>query len=155
MPLPAAAGGIAVALLGAAGLVRGAVPEGPAASAPIVVSNAYARAPAPPTDAMAAYFTVVNTTARPDRLVSVVSSAGETSVLHTGSMRPDPAGVLIPAHGRLVLSTGKGHVMIQRLIGTVRPGQTVRLDLSFQHAGVVPVAAKVIAVGAPVPSGGR
>ncbi len=154
MPWPAAVGAIAVALLGAAGLVRGAMPPGSAASAPILVSNAYARAPAPPTDAMAAYFTVTNTTDRPDRLVSVVSSAGETSVLHTATMRRDAAGVLIPAHGRLVLSTGKGHVMIQRLIGTVRAGQTVRLDLSFQHAGVVAVAAKVIALGAPAPSGG-
>jgi periplasmic copper chaperone A len=159
MPWQAAVGGVAVAVLGAVGLVRGAVPlpsagGGTSAAEPIVVSNAYVRAPAPPTDAMAAYFTIFNTTGKPDRLVSVTSGAGEMTMVHTAGMTDDPNGVVIPAHGKLVLSTGHGHVMIEKLFGTPKAGQTVNLDLNFAKAGVVSIAAKVIALGAPVPTGG-
>jgi copper(I)-binding protein len=159
MPWQAAVGGVAVAVLGAVGLVRGAVPlpsvgGGTSAAEPIVVSNAYVRAPAPPTDSMAAYFTVFNTTGKPDRLISVSSGAGEATVLHTAGMKADPNGAVIPAHGKLVLSTGKGHVMIEKLFGAPKAGQTVNLDLTFAKAGVISVAAKVIALGAPVPTGG-
>jgi copper(I)-binding protein len=159
MPWPAAVGGVMVAVIGAAGLVRGAVPlpsggGGTSAAEPIVVSNAYVRAPAPPTDSMAAYFTVFNTTSKPDRLLSVTSGAGEVAVLHTAGMKAVGGAPVIPAHGKLVLSTGNGHVMIEKLFGTPKAGQTVNLDLTFAKAGIVEVAAKVIALGAPVPTGG-
>jgi hypothetical protein len=151
---------VALAVLGAAGLIRGAVPlsaaTGGATSTaePIVVSNAYVRPPAPPTKSAAAYFTVFNTTATPDRLVSVDSGAGATSVLHTANMTRDANGLVIPAHGKVVLSTGHGHVMIEQLFGKLKPGQTVNLNLTFARAGVITIAAKVIALGAPVPTGG-
>jgi copper(I)-binding protein len=162
LPWQAAVGGVALALLGAAGLVRGAVPMATPhehtgtslAAEPIVVSNAYVRPPAPPSKAAAAYFTVFNTTAQPDRLISVDSGAGATSVIHTANMTKAADGVLIPAHGKVVLSTGHGHVMIQQLFGKLKPGQTVNLDLTFEHAGIVTIAAKVIALGTPAPTGG-
>jgi periplasmic copper chaperone A len=161
IPWPAAIGGVLVAAVGAAGLIRGAVPPavasgGSAAAAPIVVSNAYVREPAPPTDAAAAYFTVYNTTGRADRLLSVTSGAGATSVLHAsvhGVMKAVPDGVVIPAHGSLVLSTGKGHVMIEQLFGKLLPGQNVNLELTFARAEPVDVTARVIAFGAPAPNG--
>ena len=54
MPWPAAVAGVAVAAVGAAGLIRGAVPQSAPAPAstssnPIVVANAYVRPPVPPT----------------------------------------------------------------------------------------------------------
>lgn len=161
MPWPAAVGGVVLAVIGGAGLVRGAMPVSSSAasspsssSEPIVVSNAYVRAPAPPTNSMAAYFTVYNTTAKPDRLQSVTSGAGESTVLHTAGMKAASGEPVIPAHGKLVLSTGNGHVMIEKLFGTPKAGQTVNLDLQFEHAGLISVAAKIIALGAPVPTGG-
>lgn len=157
LPLPAVIAAALVAAAGVTGLVRGAVPIGDsaAAAAPIVVSGAWVREPAPPTDAAAAYFTVTNTTGRPDRLVSVTSGAGEQASLHTtenGRMSELAAGAVIPAHGRLVLSTGGDHVMIEKLIGTLRPGQNVNLQLTFARAGVISVSAPVVALGAPVPT---
>jgi hypothetical protein len=121
-----------------------------------VVSDVYARAPAPPTDAMAAYFTVVNTTGQSDRLLSAVSNAGASAVLHdtvSGRMQVVAGGVVIPAHGRIVLATGQGHVMIQKLYGTIRAGQTIRLTLTFQRAGTIVVSAPVIGLAAPAPTG--
>ena len=162
IPLSTLVAGMAVAVLGAAGLIRGAVPlgvpsgGGTSGSAPIVVTGAYVREPAPPTDAAAAYFTVYNTTGTADRLLSVVTGAGQTSVLHTlvnGQMNPAPDGAVIPAHGTLVLSTGTGHVMIEKLFGPLKPGQSVNLALTFAGAGTIDVSAPVIALGAPAPTG--
>jgi copper(I)-binding protein len=115
------------------------------------------REPAPPTDAAAAYFTVVNSTDRPDRLVSVQSGAGQEASLHStdgGRMSAMTEGAVIAPHGRLVLSVGGDHVMIEKLIGTLRPGQQVNLQLTFANAGVISVSAPVVALGAPAPTAG-
>lgn len=162
-PWPAVAGGVLVAAVGAVGLIRGAMPQSvaaaPASTTPgqIFVVGAYVRAPVPPTKVAAAYFTVYNTTAEPDRLVSVESGAGAISVLHTvapdGAMTADANGAVIPAHGSLVLTTGKGHVMIEQLFGKLVPGQSVNLELDFRTAGSIDVVAPVLKVGAPAPTG--
>lgn len=157
--MPAAFGGALVALVGAVALLRGVAPlasgSSDAGSAPIVVSGAYVRAPAPPTDAAAAYFTVYNAADEPDRLLAVRSNAGAITVLHTAGMTADMDGVVIPAHSKFVLSTGHGHVMIEKLVPTLRAGQTVKLSLVFENAGIVSITAKVIALGAQVPTVGE
>ena len=164
MRWPAAVGGVLVAALGVTGLIRGAVAQtpdsGPATSAaPILVTGAYVRAPVPPTRVAAAYFTVYNTTGSDIRLVSVITGAGATAVLHTvaadGSMHAAPSGTRIPAHGRLVLTTGRAHVMIEHLFGKLVAGQTVNVELEFDAVAPIDVVAPVVAVGAPVPVGGH
>jgi copper(I)-binding protein len=156
VPLPAAVAAVAVAAVGVAGLVRGALPaDQAAADPPIVVSGAWVRQPAPPTDAVAAYFTVRNNTDTPDRIVSVRTSAGRSAVLHTyvdGVMTAVASGAVVPAHKALVLSTGKGHLMIEHLRGTLHPGDRVKIDLTFAGAGAIHVSAPVIALGAPAPT---
>lgn len=158
LPLPAVVAGLAVAALGAAGLVRAAVPsgsDGGTAAAPITVTGAFVRAPAPPNEEAAAYFTVHNNTGTADRLIAVVTGAAHESMLHEdagGRMVPLPAGARVPAHGTLVLTAGQDHVMLEHLVGTMRAGQSVQLTLTFQHAGTVDVTAPVIAPGAPAPT---
>jgi periplasmic copper chaperone A len=151
---------VAVAVVGFAGLIRGAVPQaasgglGGAATDPIVVSGAYVREPASP-DVAAAYFTVYNTTGTDDTLTSVASGAGESASVMTedasGGMRVSAAGLRIPAHSSVTLKPGTGHVMIERLVGTLRPGQYVNLELNFVNAGPVNVSAPVIAINAEPP----
>jgi copper(I)-binding protein len=151
-----------LAVLGMAGLIRGAVPQvagtgvGGAATDPIVVSGAYVREPASP-DVAAAYFTVYNTTGTDDILTGVASGAGADATVMSedgGGMRVSAAGLRIPAHSSVTLSPGKGHVMIEHLFGTLRPGQYVNLQLTFANAGPVNVSAPVIAIRAPAPTAG-
>lgn len=159
---PAAiAGGTLVVALGAAGLIRGAMPQGgpDAASSrvpgTISVVGAYVVAPVPPVQLAAGYFTVYNTTAADDELQSVQTGAGATAQLHVlvgGVMSAVTGGVTIPAHGSLALSVGKGHVMIGGLFGKLEPGQTVDMELQFRTAGTVEVTAPVVAVGQGPPS---
>lgn len=157
VPLPLIAA-VLLTVAGVAGLVRGAEPQaaasngGPATGSkdPIVASGAYVREPANGINA-AAYFTVYNTTDAPDVLTSVESGAGEQTTLHTEGMRPS-AGLSIPAHGSLALSPGKGHVMIDKLYGPLKPGQSVNFQLTFAKAGQLLLTARVIAVTAPAPT---
>jgi copper(I)-binding protein len=161
-PLSLLAAGLAI-LIGMAGLVRGAVPQSTAAasagstsqSPSIVVSGAYVREPATPNNA-AAYFTFFNTTGTDDTLTAVTSGAGGQAAVHAddaqGSMTEMATGLRIPAHGSVTLSPGKGHVMIERLYGTLRPGQTVNFQLTFARAGQIRVTAPVIAIAAPAPT---
>lgn len=159
MKLPAIAG-IALVALGAAGLIRGAGAQpvadvtGATGADPIVVSGAFVRPPVPPSTEAAAYFTVYNTTDRPDTLESVATGAGASAVLHTvvgGVMTAVTGGLVIPAHSSLVLSVGKGHVMISGLYGKLIAGQSVNIELTFQNAGPITVAAPVVPFGAPTP----
>jgi periplasmic copper chaperone A len=152
---------VLVAVAGVAGLARGATPQsisgggGTTGSPPIVVTGAYVPQPASP-DVAAAYFTVYNTTAVADTLVSAATGAGEEAILHTetnGSMTETPNGVLIPAHSSVQFKPTTGHVMIENLLGTLLPGQTVDLDLTFANAGQVVVEAQVIGVYATPPTG--
>jgi periplasmic copper chaperone A len=156
------AAAVVVTVAGIAGLARGATPDSTAAgggtsgSPPIVVTDAYVRQPASP-DVAAAYFTVYNTTAVADTLVSAASGAGEESVLHTetnGSMTATPSGgVVIPAHGNVVFKPTTGHVMIEKLIGSLLPGQSVDIELTFANAGLVVFQAPVIGIYAIPPTG--
>ena len=155
---------IAATLAGVVGVIalaRGAVPQSAATggatnnSPPIVVTGAYVREPASPTIA-AAYFTVFNTTGTPDLLQTVSSGAGASTVLHAttnGVMTVVNGSVVIPAHGKVVFTPDGGHVMIQQLYGTLKPGQIVDLELDFQNAGPVIVEAPVIGIYAPAPTG--
>lgn len=157
LPWPAVAAGVTVAVVGASGLIRGAVPQSSGsgssgAAEPIVVSGAFVRPPLPPNKTAAAYFTVYNTTGRDDRLLSVESGAGTDTVLHATGMKPAPDGIAVPAHGRLVLTVGKGHVMIEGITGRLAPGQQVNLVLDFANAGSIDVAAPVIAYDRPAPT---
>ena len=155
---------VLLTLAGLAGLVRGSEPQAaasdpPAAVAvkplgPIVVSGAYVREPANGVNT-AAYFTIYNTTDAPDELTAVESGAGEQTSLHTnssGGMQPSGA-LSIPAHSSVVLSPGKGHVMIEKLYGPLKPGQNVNFQLTFAKSGQLLLTAPVIALAAPAPTG--
>jgi copper(I)-binding protein len=86
----------------------------------------------------------------------VITGAGQDAVLHAdanGNMTVTPGGLRIPAHSSVTLSPGKGHVMIEHLVGTLKPGEIVDLELQFANAGPVVVQAPVIAINAPAPTG--
>jgi hypothetical protein len=163
LPLPLIAA-VLLSVAGLAGLVRGSGPQAVASDTadtaaaagpnrPIVVSGAYVREPANGINA-AVYFTLYNTTGVPDVLTAVTSGAGEQASLHTessGGMQAS-TGLSIPARGSVTLSPGKGHVMIEKLYGPLKPGQSVNFQLTFAKAGQLLITAPVIAVAAPAPT---
>jgi copper(I)-binding protein len=160
-------------VLGVGGLVVGARDQagsaaagGPAAAAPITgttvgdltVYDAYIRQPASP-DVAAAYLSVRNDGDTPDRLSSAYCGAATTTTVHSDSAamqagQEAPATPLaVPARQVAALTPAKGHIMLDKLTGTLKAGDTVSLLLRFDKAGQVLVDVPVIGITAPAPGG--
>lgn len=152
-----AAGGCAAAVLlaacacsstpggstGAAAASASPSPRGSASAGSIRITDAYLPQPAS-ADVASVYFTVADTGAEPDTLLSAssvpsaqVSLMVETTDGNTESMTVVSGGVLIPAHGEAVFSDGGYHVMLTDPVVPLKQGGTVLLTLAFQHAGKI------------------
>ena len=134
----------------------------------LTISGAYVYPPAPPTPSAAGYLTITNNGRQADILRQVTSGAADAVALMdlpgvTPSDGPGQAGgehrtsgpLTIPAGGTVVIAPGRGHIMLDKLTGPLRPGDRVSLLLTFEHAGVVLVEAPVVPIGAPAPTGGN
>jgi hypothetical protein len=108
------------------------------------VSGAYIPRPLL-TDMAAAYFTVTNTGGSTARLTSVTSSLAAHATLHTttdDTMR-QVMSLAVPAGGKLTLSTGGDHVMLEDLTRKPAVGDKVTLTLHFAHATPATMAVTV------------
>jgi copper(I)-binding protein len=112
--------------------------------AKISVSGAYIPLPASPGMAVA-YFDLSNTGGSADQLIGVSSPAVGSAALEqsTATSMSSVDGVDVPAHGEAHLARGGTHVMLMGLEPAPAIGQTVELDLTFQHSGTVVVRATV------------
>jgi periplasmic copper chaperone A len=156
------------AAVAAAGGSDSGPPDGVSAG-DITVSGAYVRQPASP-DVIAAYLSITNSGTEPDTLVAISTGAAKSATLHdvpgvpgvtpNGSPAPTgtehrPTGPLTIAPGATItLSPGLGHIMLENPTGTLKVGDRVSLNLTFQRSGQILVEAPVIAIGAPAPTGG-
>ena len=115
----------------------------------ITVSDAWA-SPTPGGVAVSAgYMTITNNSAAEDRLLAVTSPRANTVDVHRMSMegammQMRPAGELaIPAGGVLTLSPNGLHLMFNDVTSPFTDGETIPLQLHFEHGGDVDVAMPV------------
>lgn len=144
----------AALLLSLAGCSAGgsAAPTGasPLASGSVTVSDAWVR-PAPTTDTTTAgYLTMTNGGSQADALLSATSPVAgsvevhETSLDSSGMAGMHPVDrIPVPAGATVKLEPGGYHLMMMGLSKTLAAGDTVELDLTFEHAGKVVVQAVV------------
>jgi copper(I)-binding protein len=124
----------------------------------LTVYDAYIRQPASP-DVAAVYLTVRNDGSAADRLSSAYCGAAGTTSVHADSAAMQPGDeatstpLAIPARGTVSLTPAKGHIMLDKLTGTLRAGDTVSLLLRFDKAGQVLIDVPVIPITAPAPGG--
>jgi len=91
----------------------------------------------------AAYMTLRNSGAAPDRLLGASCSCAARVELHGHAMQNGVArmhridGLTVPARGTASLAPGGTHLMLLGLKRPLEPGTTVELVLRFQRAGVV------------------
>jgi copper(I)-binding protein/uncharacterized protein YcnI len=130
-----------------------AASEGAAALGDLTIADAYARAPAAPGGASAAYMTI-STTGTADRLVAASSPDAARVELHTHIL--DDAGVArmreveaidVSRDAPAELKPGGLHVMLMGPRPDMAAGQTISLTLTFETAGEVTLQAPVIAAG--------
>ena len=115
----------------------------------ITVSDAWVRA-APTTDSTSAgYMTIANGGSTEDTLVSATSPVASDVEIHETSMESGMAGmkpvdrVPVAAGTTVRLEPGGYHLMIMGLTRTLAAGDTVELDLTFEHMGRLVVNAEV------------
>jgi copper(I)-binding protein len=97
----------------------------------------------------AVYVTIANRGAEPDALLSATTDAAATVELHETvqeggvmKMRPRPT-FEVPGGGRLEMKPGGHHIMLLGLTRDLKPGDTVRVTVTFEKAGRLTVDAPV------------
>lgn len=94
----------------------------------------------------AVYFTIQNHADVDDRLLSATSDAAKKLMLHTNvetdgimSMPAMSEGLPIVAYDEHVLARGGDHLMLMGLTRALKDGDSIRVTLTFEHAGVVTI----------------
>lgn len=104
------------------------------------------------------FFTIRNTGATPDRLLSATSPGAGRIELHThirdgDVMRMRPVNdIPVPANGEVTLQPGGLHLMLIGLTQPMDVGGSVPVTLRFERAGEVTVNLSVQAAGARQPA---
>jgi copper(I)-binding protein len=144
-----------------AGLALALLTAGPAFADDFKLGNLEIKSPwsrAIPAGAKVAggYFVVVNHGDTPDRLVSATAEVAGRAEIHEMSMqngvmtmRPQPQGLAIPAHGEVALKPGSYHLMLLDLKRPPKQGEPFAGTLTFEKAGKVDVTFAVEGIGAP------
>lgn len=133
----------------AAGLIwlaGGAAAAGTARLGRLTISNAWIRATPNGATTAAAYLTVTNDGAIPDRLIAAASRGVASITPHAMSMaggvmrmRELTGGITIPAHSTVTLAPGGDHLMLMGLKRAFRPGETMPMRLKFARGGTLVV----------------
>jgi copper(I)-binding protein len=124
----------------------------------IHVTQPWARATPKGASAGAAYLTVTNNGAAPDRLSCAGSDAAAQCQIHTMSMdngvmkmRPVEGGIEIKPGESVTLKPGSDHLMLMNIKHPLEAGKTVEATLQFEKAGTVKVEFAILAMGAAAP----
>ena len=119
-------------------------------SAGPTVTGAWMRLPAGPNQPSAAYLVITNAGTQPDALLGASSPSAASVEIHdtttdmNGMTGMAPMSrVDVPAGGTVTFGPGGLHLMVMGITGTIAVGQTIELDLMFEHAGRVVVRADV------------
>ena len=112
-------------------------------------------------DVAVGYLVIRNDGAAPDTLTGGSADFAGGVEVHAMSidkgvmrMREFPEGLAIPAHGQVTLKPMGLHLMFVGLKRALIKGETVKVALTFAHAGAVSVDFPVRAIGDAGPAGG-
>jgi len=90
------------------------------------------------------YLRIINHSNRNDRLIAVHSPAANMAELHETvvdgdfvRMKHRPGGFEIAAGGEIVLESGGKHIMLMQLKSPLESGDSIDLELIFEHADKV------------------
>ena len=126
----------------------------------IAIDKAWSRATPKGAESGAAYLTIHNNGATPDRLTGGSADFGAVEIHQMKTengvmqMRELKEGLNIPAHGTIRLAPGGYHIMFTHLTKPLEKGSKITATLSFEHGGPVAVEFPVEAVGASAPMTG-
>jgi periplasmic copper chaperone A len=125
---------------------------------PIHITQPWARATPKGATSGAAYMTITNKGATPDRVSCVSSDASAQCQIHSMTMdgdvmkmRPVEGGLEIKPGETVTLQPTSFHVMLVDLKQPLEQGKTIKATLKFDHAGTLDIEYPIAAIGAPAP----
>jgi copper(I)-binding protein len=120
-------------------MVGACAPEG---APQIEIEEAWARPTIAAGHSSAAYMTIRNPGSGADKLISVTTDVAGHVGLHRSAnedgiaiMRPIDGGLEIKAGQGAQLEPGGNHLMLERVVRPLAPGQRIRLVLRFERSG--------------------
>ena len=119
------------------------------AAAEVTVENAWLRMPPPAADSAGAYLVLINDGDRDVKITSVETDiAGKAEFysiffLEGTVLKQKMGAVIVPAHGKLMLSPGGNHLILKDLHKTLNAGDHVVLKLNTSDGQSIEVHAKV------------
>jgi copper(I)-binding protein len=124
----------------------------------IHITAPWVRATPKGASAAAAYVTIANKGAVPDRVTCVSSDASAECQIHTMAtesgvmkMRPVEGGLEIKPGETITLKPSGSHIMLMHLKQPLEQGKIVEATLQFEKAGTVKIEFPVAAIGAAAP----
>ena len=124
----------------------------------ISVEHAWSRATPVGANVAVGYFTIKNSGATPDRLLSITTDVASHSAIHQMSMtdsmmkmRQVTEGLPVPANGAVMLEPGSYHFMFNDLRRPLQQGEHFSATLVFEKAGKMDVTFEVQGLGASTP----
>jgi copper(I)-binding protein len=126
-----------------AAALAGAVQAHEVKAGPLTLGNLAVRASLGAVPTSAAYLTIDNAGAVPERLLSVDCACAKSAMVHRTETKDGissmdaAAAVVIPAHGKVTFQPGGLHIMLMGLKGPLKAGGMQDLTLHFEHAGAV------------------
>jgi copper(I)-binding protein len=140
--------------LAAALLLAGALPAGAheVKAGALTLGDLSVRASLGAVPTSAAYLSIRNSGAQPDRLLSVDCACAQSASVHLSQTKGGvtsmaPTGpITIPAHGAVTFQPNALHIMLMGLKAPLKAGEVQRMTLHFEHAGAVGAGFQVRAV---------
>ena len=129
---------------------------GPQGQPDIMIGTAWARETVAGQTGTAAYMKIANFGQGEDRLLSVSADPPISAMLHQSSneagvakMRPLGDGLVILPRQSVTLEPGGTHIMVMGLKAPLKPGDILKLKLTFERSGEKPIDALVTGAEGP------
>ena len=129
-------------------------------SGDITVERPWSRETPKGAEVAAGYLVIHNNGSTPDKLVGGAADFAGKIEIHEMSMdngimrmRELKSGLEVPAHGEVKLAPKSYHIMFTNLKQPLKKGESVKVNLTFEHAGSIPVVFEVGSVGETSPGG--
>ena len=119
----------------------------------MTIDHPWSRATAPTAKNGAAYLTVHNEGATPDRIVGVAGDVAARVELHTHLMENNVMRMVqvdhvpVPAHGMAELKPGGYHIMLMGLHRPLNKGESFPITVTFEKAGPITLEFQVESAG--------
>jgi hypothetical protein len=127
----------------------------------ITIEKPWSRATPKGAAVAAGYLVIHNHGAAPDKLIGGAADFATAVSVHEMTndngvmrMREVTGGLAIPANGEVKLAPSGYHLMFTGLKRQLKKGESVKADLTLEHAGTVSVTFEVGGVGDSGPGGG-